>query len=578
MQPMANTGIPAGGNNGDFNLTAVGSSSVVASSNKESARRGATISGVILAAVPGAAVDILEIGCGAGILGGELKRMEVRRHVTGIEIDETASRLAQNVIDRVFCINVEQFEPPFKPGEFDCLLFSGVLEHLVDPWAIAKRYVTFLKPQGTLIASVSNLRCLDVLSALVEGGAWTYQQEGILNGSHLRFFTRKEVFRLMETIEIRVDAVQYLSGGDRCGSPPVWTENTLTCGNFSLANVRADESAEFHATRLLFIGTFQPTPVSPTEAPVAHAHFYSNALQLAADGRIESAIRALECLLALQPGHAAAHHELGVLHYQRKNLGKALFYHEKAVEIDPNSQDFLKDLAKLYYTGMGRGEDAQRLYCRILTAWPNDFEAIERMAAICLSLDQRQAAQRLYSRLLRLAPDHHKAQTWRHALRESRDSAIASTPEGDYHQATMLVAAGLDEDAIALLEARADSRPDRAIFHNDLGVLYTQMENLTKAREHYELAVKLNPGNTTFLKNLGDFYLAKLGMVEEFIKLYLTALQLEPRDAEALLMLGNIYSQLNLQAEAESFYRKAKMIDPGNVHAVEGLERLRHAR
>lgn len=353
MQPMANTGIPAGGNNGDFNLTAVGSSSVVASSNKESARRGATISGVILAAVPEAAVDILEIGCGAGILGGELKRMEVRRHVTGIEIDETASRLAQNVIDRVFCINVEQFEPPFKPGEFDCLLFSGVLEHLVDPWAIAKRYVTFLKPQGTLIASVSNLRCLDVLSALVEGGAWTYQQEGILNGSHLRFFTRKEVFRLMETIEIRVDAVQYLSGGDRCGSPPVWTENTLTCGNFSLANVRADESAEFHATRLLFIGTFQPTPVSPTEAPVAHAHFYSNALQLAADGRIESAIRALECLLALQPGHAAAHHELGVLHYQRKNLGKALFYHEKAVEIDPNSQDFFKGSGQIILHGNG---------------------------------------------------------------------------------------------------------------------------------------------------------------------------------------------------------------------------------
>jgi tetratricopeptide (TPR) repeat protein len=533
----------------------------------------------IFSVVPKGAIRILTVGCGAGDFGRELKKTDHRRNVMGIVFPEDAHRIPENAFDDFYSVDVEKFDPPFKAGDFDCLILVEILERLVDPWNFVKRYTGFLKPNGTVIASLASVRNIEVLKQLVEFGRWTYQDEGIINPRYLRFFTKKELLRLMEQLNIKVESIHYLGSSPLIDAPSIWSDHVVTCGNFSLRHVNAYSLAELYATRLLFIGTNCAPNGSAHETAAATEQVYANALHLATIGQIEQAISAFLCLLDQDPACAPAHNELGVLHYQLKEKGKALFHYEKATEIDPHNTTYAKNLADFFYEEMGRIEDAQELYCRILNAQPQDVEALEVMANICVSLEQAHIAEKLYSKLLRLVPGHSNSQAWLQAIHDSKNRVNEpSTAEHGYQQAKILIAAGQVEEAVSILEILTDTYPNRGIFHNDLGVLYTQMDNLPKARAHYEQAVNLSPTNGTFLKNLGDFYLSKLGMVEDFIRLYLASLQVEPRDVEALLMLGKLYAELQLYTEAESFYRKAQQIEPDNVHARNGLERLENAK
>jgi tetratricopeptide (TPR) repeat protein len=520
----------------------------------------------ILSAVPDHAINVLALGCDTGLLSGELKKANGLRKVTEIDLNRAGVG-----------IDIEQFDPPFKPGEFDCILFAGLLERLVDPWAFAKRYTAFLKPDGALVVSVPNIRHLGALSALVERGEWVYREDGVLQHAQLRFFTKKAILRLMDEIGVRVDSVRYLGAWMPSPSPHVWEQRTVVFGHLSLKNVSDDDAAELSASRLLFTGRYQPLDVLPAALSRDGGRDHAGALQTDGDSLGEQSIPALERMLATHPDHALAHNDLGVLRYQLQEKGKALFHYEKAVEIDPGNVRFAKNLADFYFVEMGRIEASQKMYCGILKENPHDLEVIAALLSTCLANRQMLAAGALCTKLLDLAPDHAGARKFLETLNGHADpSSEGPAPEQMHQEAAVLADAGMAHAAIAVLETVCREHPGFAVAHNDLGVMYTQVDDLTRAREHYEKAVALNPGNAVFLKNLGDFYLAKMGMVENFIKRYLDALQLAPRDVDALVMLGNVYAALNLPAEANSFYRRAAAIEPENEHARQGLERLRH--
>jgi SAM-dependent methyltransferase len=150
----------------------------------------------LLAAVPSRAKRILEVGCARGRLGHELKRQDPGRYVAGVEQDQAAARVAGQRLDEVFVLDVQADTPPIEPGSLDCLLFGDVLEHLMDPEDVLRRYRDLLAPTGLTLVSVPNIQHFSVVRNLLRG-EFMYQPAGLLDGTHLRFFTYMSFAKLM---------------------------------------------------------------------------------------------------------------------------------------------------------------------------------------------------------------------------------------------------------------------------------------------------------------------------------------------------------------------------------------------
>ncbi len=140
--------------------------------------------------IPAEAVNILDVGCGSGALGAELKK-ERECRVTGVELVESVARKAEEKLDRVICGDVEEALGQ-AGGGFDAIVFADVLEHLRDPEELIKKSHKLLAPGGCVVASLPNVRHQSVLRDLIEG-RWDYREAGILDRTHLRFFTRSSL-------------------------------------------------------------------------------------------------------------------------------------------------------------------------------------------------------------------------------------------------------------------------------------------------------------------------------------------------------------------------------------------------
>jgi SAM-dependent methyltransferase len=150
----------------------------------------------LLRAVPASACSILEIGCAQGQLGAALKRQDPRRQVYGIEREAGVAAQAASRLDRVFTLDVEHDDPPLEPESLDCILYGDVLEHLVAPGEVLRRHRHFLKPNGIVLCSVPNVQHHSLVMALLRGD-WQYTSAGLLDATHLRFFSYSTFFKLL---------------------------------------------------------------------------------------------------------------------------------------------------------------------------------------------------------------------------------------------------------------------------------------------------------------------------------------------------------------------------------------------
>lgn len=146
--------------------------------------------------VPPFADRILDVGCADGVLGSALLARGASE-VIGVELDEGAAQRARRRLSRVLCADAESPELPALLGSFDCVIFADVLEHMRDPQAALARYRSCLRPGGVIVASIPNVRHCSILHMLSEG-RWEYQPQGIMDRTHLRFFTLAEITRLFE--------------------------------------------------------------------------------------------------------------------------------------------------------------------------------------------------------------------------------------------------------------------------------------------------------------------------------------------------------------------------------------------
>ncbi|QXO93529.1 class I SAM-dependent methyltransferase [Methanospirillum purgamenti] len=139
----------------------------------------------------GSNLKILDVGCGFGALGEELQKRN--NIVYGIDISKYAVSVAKDRINGAFVSNATELEnlpEEIVNEKFDLIIFADILEHIYDPADLLSKYIQFLKPSGTIIASIPNIATWNVRFSLLFG-SFTYKDTGTLDKTHIRFFTRK---------------------------------------------------------------------------------------------------------------------------------------------------------------------------------------------------------------------------------------------------------------------------------------------------------------------------------------------------------------------------------------------------
>lgn len=160
----------------------------------------------ILELIPSNATTILDVGCSIGTLGVQVKNRLRDVTIIGIEIDKQMASVASGKLDQVIVGNAEDidFATYFSQEHFDCVIFADVLEHLKDPWAVLKNITNYLKPGGTIVASIPNIRYYDSIFNLAIKGYWPYRDRGIHDRTHLRFFTKKNASELFASAGLQI--------------------------------------------------------------------------------------------------------------------------------------------------------------------------------------------------------------------------------------------------------------------------------------------------------------------------------------------------------------------------------------
>jgi len=197
--------------------------------------------------IPEGVMRILDVGCGEGILGKRLLEKGIRE-VIGIEINPDACKKAECNLSQVICGDVDVMEFPFEEEYFDCIIFADLLEHLRDPLSAVKRFKKYLSDSGVIVASIPNVRYYGVINMLTEG-YWKYEDYGILDRTHLRFFTKKEMEKLF------ADAGFEITGISANIDPRYYTLDPLlqdiSFGRVTLRNLTPDELKDLFVIQYL---------------------------------------------------------------------------------------------------------------------------------------------------------------------------------------------------------------------------------------------------------------------------------------------------------------------------------------
>lgn len=150
---------------------------------------------------------VLDLGCGGGHNGALLKRAGARE-VVGVERDPGAAAEARKRLDRVVECDLSALDPSaLGEGQFDAILASDVLEHLMDAEDVLARAVTRLRPGGAVVLSLPNVSNVYVFAQLLRK-TWPRRASGIFDRTHVRWFARRDMVRLLEGAGLTVLRVE----------------------------------------------------------------------------------------------------------------------------------------------------------------------------------------------------------------------------------------------------------------------------------------------------------------------------------------------------------------------------------
>lgn len=176
---------------------------------------------------------VLDVGCHSGIFIDGLSKRYAGLETWGIEPDPIAADIARNRCQHFFQGTIEEQITNLPKGHFDLICFNDVLEHIYDPSAVLRQIVELglLTENGRIVACIPNVRYISNLYNLLFNKDWKYRESGVLDFTHIRFFTYKSMIRLFTDAGFEVERSE---GIHRYGRKiPFAILNLATCFAFS---------------------------------------------------------------------------------------------------------------------------------------------------------------------------------------------------------------------------------------------------------------------------------------------------------------------------------------------------------
>ena len=151
----------------------------------------------LLALIPADCNVIVEVGCSSGALAREYKKINPHCRYIGVEVEPSYAKLAQRYCDSVYELDIESVDEPLLKGALacDCWIFGDSLEHLKNPWGLLEKIRKVIPANGSIVACIPNAQHWSV-QARLSCGEFRYEQSGLIDRTHLRWFTRTTIFEM----------------------------------------------------------------------------------------------------------------------------------------------------------------------------------------------------------------------------------------------------------------------------------------------------------------------------------------------------------------------------------------------
>jgi len=153
--------------------------------------------------LPATASKILDVGCGEGRFLSE-QPLSSKIEKWGMDIDAISAMIAEEKYHKVLIGDVQSNFASLPNDYFDCIVFNDILEHLVNPEEILLMANSKLLHNGTIIASIPNVRYITNLINLNLKKNWEYEEHGILDRTHLRFYTKKSIINMFLRLNFEI--------------------------------------------------------------------------------------------------------------------------------------------------------------------------------------------------------------------------------------------------------------------------------------------------------------------------------------------------------------------------------------
>ena len=171
----------------------------------------------------------LDVGCGNGTMAAEIKAKH-NVEAWGVEYMDVEAEKAKDILDYVFSGTIEDNLRNLPDNYFDVIYFNDVLEHLTDPYNVLSKIKDKLTSNGVIISSIPNIRYHGAMRSYLFNKDWKYEDYGVMDFTHYRFFTSKSIIRMYQDAGYKIVSHK---GINKSKSLKPYLLNLLFFGTFS---------------------------------------------------------------------------------------------------------------------------------------------------------------------------------------------------------------------------------------------------------------------------------------------------------------------------------------------------------